>query len=67
MVDCKETKLRFRADQVFWSPVVVEGDIITYVSVHEDSPEIMEKEGKKMAKVSPTPTPHPYDQEKQTK
>eukprot|EP00520_Triparma_pacifica_P017971 CAMPEP_0118665236 /NCGR_PEP_ID=MMETSP0785-20121206/18507_1 /TAXON_ID=91992 /ORGANISM="Bolidomonas pacifica, Strain CCMP 1866" /LENGTH=582 /DNA_ID=CAMNT_0006559333 /DNA_START=21 /DNA_END=1769 /DNA_ORIENTATION=+ len=50
MVDCKETKLRFRADQVFWSPVIVGDETVGYVSVHEDTDDKMVKEGKKMAK-----------------
>lgn len=36
MVDCKETKLRYRADQLFWSAVVVGDETIGYVSVLED-------------------------------
>ena len=36
MVDCKETKLRFRADQVFWAKVeTADGMEIGYVSVLE--------------------------------
>ena len=35
MVDCKESKLRYRADQLFFAPVIVEGDTIGYVSVIE--------------------------------
>lgn len=37
MVDCKETKMRFRADQFFFAPVLVEGETIGYVSVLEDA------------------------------
>lgn len=36
MVDCKESKQRFRADQLFFAPVVVAGETIGYVSVMED-------------------------------
>ncbi len=36
MVDDRETKLRFRADQLFFSRVSVGGEIIGYVSVLED-------------------------------
>ena len=36
MVDCKVSKMRYRADQLFFSPVVVNGEIIGYVSVLED-------------------------------
>ncbi len=36
MVDCKVSKMRYRADQLFFSPVVVDGETIGYVSVLED-------------------------------
>jgi len=35
MVDCKESKLRYRADQLFFAPVVVENKTIGYISVLE--------------------------------
>jgi glycyl-tRNA synthetase len=35
MVDCKESKKRYRADQLFFSPVKVDGKVIGYVSVEE--------------------------------
>lgn len=37
MVDCKKTKLRYRADQVFWAPLVCSSDdsAVCYVSVVE--------------------------------
>jgi glycyl-tRNA synthetase len=35
MVDCKESKKRFRADQLFFAPVKVDGELIGYVSVEE--------------------------------
>lgn len=35
MVDCKESKQRFRADHLFWAPVVVGGETVGYVSVLE--------------------------------
>jgi len=35
MVDCKESKLRYRADQLFWSRVEVNGLPLAYVSVLE--------------------------------
>jgi len=35
MVDCKESKMRYRADHILWSPVVVDGNTIGYVSVME--------------------------------
>ncbi|GMH66579.1 hypothetical protein TrVE_jg3334 [Triparma verrucosa] len=51
MSDCKESKKRFRSDQLFWGPVKDEkGDIVCWVCVHEDDTEIMKKEAKKMAK-----------------
>ncbi len=36
MVDCKESKMRYRADQLFFAPVIVDGKTIGYVSVLED-------------------------------
>ncbi|HSH09388.1 MAG TPA: glycine--tRNA ligase [Oceanipulchritudo sp.] len=36
MVDCKESKKRYRADQLFFSPVKVDGNVIGYVSVEEN-------------------------------
>ena len=42
MVDCKESKMRYRADQLFFAPVVVAGDTIGYVSILE-SPDMQEK------------------------
>uniref|UniRef100_A0A7S1ZG93 glycine--tRNA ligase n=1 Tax=Trieres chinensis TaxID=1514140 RepID=A0A7S1ZG93_TRICV len=52
MVDCKETKLRYRADQLFCSPVNLSecGTEIGYVCVHEASDADMVKAAKKMAK-----------------
>ena len=50
MVDCKESKLRFRADQLFYSPIVVEGKQVGYVCVQEASDEDMVKEAKKQTK-----------------
>lgn len=35
MVDCKESKLRYRADHLLWAPVIVGGDTIGYVSTLE--------------------------------
>lgn len=50
MVDCKESKLRYRADQLFFAPVVVEGETIGYVSVVEcaDQQEVAEKAAAEM-------------------
>ncbi|MCD8298565.1 MAG: glycine--tRNA ligase [Opitutae bacterium] len=36
LVDCRESKMRYRADQLFFAPVVVAGEKIGYVSVLED-------------------------------
>ena len=47
MVDCKESKMRYRADQLFFAPVIVEGETIGYVSVMEDAS--MEDEANKKA------------------
>ena len=35
LVDCKVSKQRYRADQLFWSPVVVDGKVAGYVSALE--------------------------------
>ena len=35
LVDCKVSKNRYRADQLFWSPVVVDGNTVGYVSALE--------------------------------
>ncbi|MBK9992018.1 MAG: glycine--tRNA ligase [Verrucomicrobia bacterium] len=35
LVDCKVSKNRYRADQLFWSPVVVDGNVVGYVSALE--------------------------------
>jgi glycyl-tRNA synthetase len=55
MVDCKETKLRFRADQIFFSPILLEEDgddakPVGYVCVQEANDEDMVKAAKKQAK-----------------
>ena len=33
MVDCKVTKMRYRADQVFYSPVSIKGEVVGYICV----------------------------------
>ena len=45
MVDCKESKLRYRADQLFFAQVSLDGEAIGYVSVVEciDQQEVAEK------------------------
>ena len=52
MVDCKETKLRYRADQLYCAPVVLEecGTSVGFVCVIEGNDEDMVKEAKKQAK-----------------
>jgi len=50
MVDCKETKLRYRADQLFYSPVMVDGTQLGYVCVQENDDQTMLKDAKKQAK-----------------
>lgn len=47
MVDCKTSRMRYRADQLFYSKVVVDGETIGYVSVLEDGK--MEDEAQKAA------------------
>ena len=47
MVDCKESKLRFRADQIFFAQVKVGGETIGYISVLED--ENMQEQADKTA------------------
>ncbi len=46
MVDCKESKLRFRADQIFFAEVKVGDQTIGYVSVLEDENMQSEAENK---------------------
>lgn len=59
MVDCKETKLRYRADQLYFSPVILKTTDTSdsdnklplgYVCVHEASDEDMVKEATLLAK-----------------
>jgi glycyl-tRNA synthetase len=50
MVDCKETKLRFRADQLFYASVTIGDEIVGYVTVQEANDEDMVKDAKKQAK-----------------
>ena len=61
MVDCKKTKLRFRADQVFWAALHSEtgGEAVCYVSVIESGEMLNEatkaahKKAKTMGKKGP--------------
>jgi glycyl-tRNA synthetase len=52
MVDCKETKLRYRADQLFFAPIILQesGESIGYVCVQEGNDEEMVNTAKKQAK-----------------
>jgi len=59
MVDCKETKLRFRADQLFYAPIILkqgekgsteQREILGYVCVQEGNENEMMKAGKKQSK-----------------
>lgn len=52
MVDCKETKLRFRADQLMFSPIIAKegGEKLGYVCVQDNNEEEMIKEAKKQVK-----------------
>ncbi|MEM8868702.1 MAG: glycine--tRNA ligase, partial [Verrucomicrobiota bacterium] len=45
MVDCKESKLRYRADQLFIAPVVLDGETVGYVAFVEgaDTPAILKR------------------------
>ena len=47
MVDCKESKMRYRADQLFAAEVTVDGESIGWVSLLES--ESMEEEAAKQA------------------
>lgn len=47
MVDCKESKQRFRADQLFFAPVIVNAEPIGYISVLESHD--MQEEAQKNA------------------
>jgi len=52
MVDCKETKLRYRADQIFFAPVILQegGERVGYVCVQEGNDETMVKDAKRQSK-----------------
>ncbi|OUU25549.1 MAG: glycine--tRNA ligase [Verrucomicrobia bacterium TMED44] len=47
MVDCKESKMRYRADQLFASEVIVDGDSLGWISLIES--EIMQSDAEGMA------------------
>ncbi len=47
MVDCRESKRRFRADQLFYAPVTVGGNVLGYVCLEESGD--MEAEAEKQA------------------
>jgi len=42
LVDCKVSKDRYRADQLFWAPIVVDGNTIGYVSALESEKTVEE-------------------------
>ena len=52
MVDCKETKLRYRADQLFAAPIILQetSETVGWVCVQEANDADMVKDAKKMAK-----------------
>ena len=52
MVDCKETKLRYRADQLFAAPIILQetSEKVGWVCVQEANDDDMVKDAKKMAK-----------------
>ncbi|MCH1505793.1 MAG: glycine--tRNA ligase [Verrucomicrobiales bacterium] len=50
LVDCKETKARFRADQIFYASAVIGGESHGYVSVTE-SPTMAEEAEQKIRKI----------------
>lgn len=50
MVDCKETKLRYRADQLFYSPIIVNGDKVGFVCIQEGNDDEMVNAATKQAK-----------------
>lgn len=52
MVDCKVSKMRYRADQVFYSPVAISGEVIGYICVvdSEDKDAEVEKKVKALLK-----------------
>jgi len=47
MVDCKESKLRYRADHLYYAPVIVDGETIGYISLLES--EKLEEDAQKQA------------------
>lgn len=61
LVDCKESKMRYRADQLFFGKVIADGETIGYVSVLEslDQQEQADKAASKLAKKLIKGTPDP--------
>ena len=47
MVDCKESKMRYRADQLYAAEVTVEGNLLGWISLLES--EVMQEEAMQMA------------------
>ena len=70
MVDCKESKMRYRADQLFACEVKVEGESIGWISLlesesmHEDATRMAENLKRKAAKQGELSPVHlkPYDE-----
>ena len=54
MVDCKESKLRYRADQLYYGKVIAGSETVGYVSVLEDATmqKVADKAAKKLFKKS---------------
>lgn len=50
MVDCKETKLRYRADQLFYAPIIIDDEKVGFVCVQEANDEEMVKAAKKQVR-----------------
>jgi len=48
MVDCRESKMRYRADQLFYAPVVVDGSVVGHISLLESG--TMEEEAETAAR-----------------
>lgn len=63
MVDCKESKLRYRADQLYFSKVIVEGEVIGYISllesgnIEEEALKLADNLKRKLAKQGKLETP----------
>jgi len=49
MVDCKESKARYRADQLFFAKISIEGNLLGYISLLEDDRDVMREQADKQA------------------